>query len=521
MASGPRLVYKARISPPFELFMLRLRCLVSFLLLLAATARSVEPASRAPSRAVAPPEVLHLTMQSAIRMALAKNFSIEAQRFEPRIARQGVKVEQGRFDPRWDLTGEAGEGRQRGLLDLARRTPFSANRTQSLSTGVGGLAPWGMTYDLSQGITGLDGTGQAFGKEYLSNWRVGLMQPLLKGFGPTANLAQVRIARSNVLVSEWELRKRIIDTITTTNFVFNELHFAHENLRTAERSRGLAEQLLADNRKRAEIGVMSPLNITTARAEAAARQENVILARRQVKDNENLLKQLVTNDLERMLSMAVEIEPPPTPGFKPDVPVGITQALELRPDYRQALLEIQKRQITLAYTQNQALPRFDLTGSLNLLGLDHDIGQSVGRLPNRDQFQWSIGAIFSVPIPNREGQASVASAKLSAAQALIQLQQLEQQIVVDVDNASGQIVTSNERIVSTSEARALALESLAAGEERLRAGAGTTFEVLELQKKLAEAESAELRARSDYNKSVSEYQRQTGTALKVHNVVVK
>jgi outer membrane protein TolC len=348
-----------------------------------------------------------------------------------------------------------------------------------------------------------------------------LRQPLLRGFGPAANMAQVRIARNNVLFSEWQLRARITDIITTTNFVYNELQLAHENLRVAERSRDLALQLLHDNMKRAEIGVMSPLDITTARAEAASRKEAVILTQRQVKDNENLLKQLVTNDLERMLSVQVEIEPPIASAFRANVPAGIQDALDLRPDYRQAVLDLQRRNISLAFAKNQALPRLDLTASLNLLGFDNDLGTSLNRVTHRDETAWTAGAILSVPIPNREGRGSVNAAHLSSAQALVNLQLLEQQIVVDVDNASGQIITSRERIVSTTEASGLAKESLDAGEKRLIAGTGTTFEVLELQRRLAEAEAAELRSRSDYNKAVSEYQRRTGTTLRVHHVIVE
>ncbi len=47
------------------------------------------------------------------------------------------------------------------------------------------------------------------------------------------------------------------------------------------------------------------------------------------------------------------------------------------------------------------------------------------------------------------------------------------------------------------------------------------FVVLELQKKLIEAEAAQLRARADYNQAVSEYHRQTGTALREHGVVLE
>jgi outer membrane protein TolC len=228
----------------------------------------------------------------------------------------------------------------------------------------------------------------------------------------------------------------------------------------------------------------------------------------------------VTNDLESLLDVHVEIAPPPYPAFAADVRAGIRDALQLRPDYRQAVLEIERRNITLAFTRNQVLPRFDLVGSLALLGVDDQFDSSFDRATRRDQTAWSLGAIVSIPIPNREARGTRNAAALEAAKALVALQELEQKIVVDVDNASGQIITSRERIASTAEASRLAQESLNAGEERLRAGTGTTFEVLELQKKLIEAEAAELRARSDYNKAVSEYQRQIGTSLRVHNVIV-
>jgi outer membrane protein TolC len=75
--------------------------------------------------------------------------------------------------------------------------------------------------------------------------------------------------------------------------------------------------------------------------------------------------------------------------------------------------------------------------------------------------------------------------------------------------------------VANREARRLAKESLAAGEARLVAGTGTTFEVLQLQKQLADAETAELRAIADYNKAVAKYRLETGTTLRVHGVKIE
>jgi outer membrane protein TolC len=512
----------------------------SFALILLTTVSAFAAGKPAP-RPAARPSVLHLSLHKAIELALARNFSLEVQRFNPEISKERVTQELGVFDPNFHATADFGENTTRDLFTLRNRTnnraatdaevkindfsglehfaTGSVRQDSSVTTGLDGLTSWGLQYNIgieANHIDPLNGLGERF----TAGPTVGVTQPLLRGFGTDANLSQLRIARNNVLVSEWQLRQRIIDVVTNTISAYNELQFSIQALDVATGFRDLAQQLVNDNTKRVEIGVMSPLNITTARAEAASREETVIRARRAILDNENFLKQLITNDLEGLLAIKVEIDPPPTPPFTANVPAGISQALQLRPDYRQAMLEIERRNITLSFTKNAALPRFDLSASLHYLGIDNDFGTSVNRINNRDQTVWSVGAIFSVPIPNREGRGSVAAAKLSAAQSLISLQQLEQQIVVDVDNASGAVTTARQRIESTAEASRLAKESLDAGEERLRAGTGTTFEVLELQRKLAEAEAAELRARSDYNKAVSEYHRQIGTTLQEHHVVL-
>ncbi len=471
---------------------------------------------------VARPSLLRLNTESAIQAALAKNFAIEVQRYQPRIAKEDLTSALGRFDPVFDLTVQRDESSQAEAFANGVRLPVRAlNRLDNFSAGLRGSTPIGTRYDLGLGARNNLGIFNDFENEIGTSASLALVQPLLRGAGTAANLAQVRIARNNILVSEWSLKQRIIDIITETTFVYNELYLAHESLRVAERSRELAQQLYSDNQARVKIGVMSPLDVAEARAEVASREEGVILAQRAIFDNENLLKRLVTNDIERLLDVRVEIAPPPTVPFRANVPAGLEDALSLRPDYRQAILDIERRNITLAFTKNAALPRFDLTGSLSLLGFASDYGSSFNRIGARDQTAWTLGAIISIPIPNREARGAANAAKLECAKALVALKDLEQQIVVNVDNASGQIITSRQRIVSTTEASLLAQKSLDAGQERLRAGTGTTFEVLGLQKKLIETEAALLRARTDYNKAMSEYLRQIGTALREHGVELK
>jgi outer membrane protein TolC len=203
------------------------------------------------------------------------------------------------------------------------------------------------------------------------------------------------------------------------------------------------------------------------------------------------------------------------------VVLGVTQALEFRPDYQQAKLDIANRHINLAYEKNQALPQLDIVASMALNGFDNDFGTAVNRLGNRDQSDWSAGAVFSFPIGNHTARGNVNAEKLGIAQALADLKRLEQDIIVEVDNARGAVVTSRERVEANTEAVRLARESLDAGNKRLIAGAATVFEVLELQEKLATAATSALRAKADFNKAVARYQQTTGTTLAIHHVVLQ
>jgi outer membrane protein TolC len=499
----------ALFAPP----MLR-RALLSFCLflpLLSARAGNGLPVSR--------PGVLHLDLEAAIRMALAKNFTIKVEEFEPKISHEQVTAARGDFDP--ELTAEASRAYEslHGVFingERARQTTIT--RTDiPLKLGLSGMTSLGTEYQLGWGSINTPNTVNNF-PDILTGPTVGVTQPLLRGAGPSATLFNVRIARNKEQVSEWQLRQQLIDTITDTVYAYNELHFSIEDLKVAESSRELARQLFQDNSRRAAIGTMSPLDITTARAEVAAREEGVILAQRTVLDNENLLKQLVTNDLEPMLSVRVEIESPPRSQVPVEVGPGIRDALEFRPDYRQAKLDLEQRHITVAFQRNQALPKVDLHASLGFLGLDSDYFNSVSRIGSGDSVSYDAGIVFSFPLGNRTAKGNLNAARLEAAKSIVNLQKLEQQIVVDVDDAAGQVVTDRARIVANTEATRLARESLDAGEQRLRAGTGTTFEVLQLQKALIDAESEELRSIADHNKAVAEFFRKTGTALQKHYV---
>ncbi len=467
--------------------------------------------------------LLDLDLDRAIALALAKNFQIEAASYLPDIARQRQRAASGDFDPGIEANYNRSEDTNRAItstIDRARPLSLVTQRDGG-SIGLGGLLPWGTSYNLGLGYDTIRRTDGGLGNTFTAGPEVSINQPLLRGFGFDANLAGIRLARTSRVISQWQLRQTVIDVVTNVIFFYHELRFTLENLAVARRSMALAQQLLEDNNRRAEIGVMSPLDITTARAQVAQRRDAVLRAERDMLDNANFLKHQITDDIERVLDLRISVsEPALSLNYEVEVPPSIATAFDLRPDYQNALLDLRRRGISLAFTRDQALPRLDLTGSLQLLGVGGNLSSSVDRAAARDQTSWSAGIVARLPFPNRTGLGNLRAEKLERTQALINLKALEQDIVISVDNAAGRIKTTRQRVLASREARRLAYESVDAGNERLKAGTGTTYELLQLQEDLAMAEVSEIRSEADFYRAIAEYERQTGQTLQRHGIVI-
>ncbi|CAN5410513.1 TolC family protein [soil metagenome] len=483
-------------------------------------------------------ETIDLNLQKAVRLALAKSFRIKVSEYDPKIAKAHQLSASGKFDP--TLEASASYGRtdnelrslsssltdpvvQPGLPPLDDL--YARTTTTQYETSVSGLTPWGLSYSIGPSVT-IDDNNQRDPNftRYNSFFGLSLTQPLLKGFGTDVNLAQIRIARADRAISLWQMKQEIINVITETIFAYSELYFAIGNLDVEKRSRDLAAQLAADNVKRADIGVMTKLDVLQAQSDLATREGRVLVAERAVDDNENFLKQLVTDEISGILTTHLEIVPPTladTP--EPDRKRDFARAFDLRPDYRQALLDIQKRNINVVFTRNEALPQLDLTGSLGLNGIDTKFSSSYERLEGNGNhnFTGNIGATFSLPVPNRTAVGNLEAAKLETVRALVDLKRLEQQIYVDADNAYGQIDTTRKRVEATGVARRFAAETLKAAQVRLENGRSTTFEVLQFQRDLAQAEADELRAQADYIKAVAQYARLIGATLERNRIIVE
>jgi outer membrane protein TolC len=461
---------------------------------------------------------MQLSLEDAVAAALQRNFAVRIERIEPDLARAAVQAAAGAHD----LAVRVEYGYRRD-----ERAGYSRDdETASFRFGVGSLLPWGTLWEASveanDRTTPFDTLTGGFSDAVSSFAGIVVTQPVLRGFGLDGAYAPVLLAREALTVSEEGFRVRVIDIVEATVAAYQSVWFARENLRIARHNRDLALRLLDDNRRRVASGVMAPLDLVQAESEAALREVLVISAANHLSRARNALKSLIWDDPATVLDLELEILPPREPAyFATDRARDLQLALAQRPEYRAAQAGVAMRAIEVRQARRNALPQLDLVGSAGWRGLDISRRASLEQAFGDGDAGYAVGAVFSMPFPNRGRAAERTRAYLRRNQSELAIGELEQRIRIELDDAANQLQADWERIIAARTARTLAEQSLQAEEKKLQAGTSTTFVVLRLQGDLAVAEIREINALADYAVSLAQYHRARGSLLEQYGISLR
>ena len=453
-----------------------------------------------------------LTLDDAIRLALQNNQRVKVSAFSPQISRANVTTAYGAFDPALTFRRTYSEAETAGTIAPFVRRPLTQEDDYSLS--LDGLMPWGLTYSLGATATNSRGTFNSFSDNYVTFGGVTVTQPLLRGFGFGATLANLRVAKANRGISDWQHKQTVIDTVTNVIVVYNNLQQARENLRIAVISRDGAAQLLKDNEKKLKVGATSDAEVTQAQARVASREETILFAERSVHDVENQLRLLIGDTAFTVNGAPFEtVELAAAPDIAVDPTADIKKALELRPDYQAARLGVAIDRANNALAQNQLLPRVDFVGSYGYSGLDRDFATARSQVRNEDARSYSAGVVVRIPLTFAEGRGRARAAKLNLRQGEADLVRLEQDIAISITAAAGQIETTKRRVAAARTGLEFAQQALDNEEKRLKAGTSTTFFVLQQQEILTGAQNSYALALADQRRAIARYEHELGTTL--------
>lgn len=467
----------------------------------------------------------HLTLDDAVRLALANNQSLKVDAFSRSAAKADLLAATGAFDPAINFGRSYSENYTASFTSTGTAfipiTTFI--ETDSYSLSLGGVTPWGLQYAIGGSSQNQRGPYNGFTDNFMTFGGVQVTQPLLRGFGfsgSTANLG-LRVAKASRAISDWQYRETAIDTITNVVVAYSNLAAADASLRTAQRTRDLAAALVAENEKRFKVGSMSENDVISARARAAFREQGIIFAIQGVRNADNQLRLLLGEKAFSNDGPLLAIDSPPPQELTLSVAEDLKRSYELRPDYQQARLGVDKSRYNSAHARNQLLPQVDFVGSYGYAGLAESLADSRSMVADRTNRSYSAGVVVSVPLTFAQGRGNARAAKLRLRHDEENLEFLKETIALSVTEAAGQVETTRKSVEAAHAALQLAQQTLDAELKKLRAGAGTsTFVVLQYQDQLAQAETSYYQALADERSAVALYDRQIGTTLERYHVTL-
>ncbi len=370
-----------------------------------------------------------------------------------------------------------------------------------------------------------------------------LTQNLLQGFGRAVNGRNIRVQKNNVKVSALQFKLQIIATVSAALNLYWDLVSFDADVRARQREVGTAQQLLDDNKKLVQFGTAAPIEITRAESQLYAGQQDLVTAQTNLLQQETILKNYLSrNGVADAGLTALHIVPldkfeiPEKDEIRPLEDL-IHQALTSRPEMEQARLNLASNQMNLVGIKNSLRPTLNafaevtnngLSGDLTAYGLAQGYpGSLVGGYGNmlseifrRDYPNYSAGIQLSIPLRNRAAKADYATSLLELRQNELNLRKNINQIRVDVQNALVGVEQARARYEAAVRSRALQEQTLAGDQKRYALGATVSFQVVQDQRDLASAHSAEVQSMANYTHARIALDQALGTTLDVNEVLI-
>jgi len=549
--------------------------------------------------------VLYLTVQDAIALALENNIDIEVARYNPIIAEwnlerlkaggalpgvpngasqvgqaaagQGVAGSQAAAGV--STTGSAGSGNNSSNATVTQIGPqtqtydpiiqessvFShtttpqPNITQSL-TPVLVDDTRAHSFSYQQGFVTGGSASVTYTDNYLKeNAPTDILNPssapsfsiqfqhnLLRGFGVAVGYRNIAVAKLNLRTSDLVFKSQVIAVVANVLNLYYGLVADYDDVSSKKTALEAAQKLYSDNKEQVRIGSLAQLDLTTAEAQVATAEQDLLVSQTNLFQQEIELKNVLsrTGGTDPVLATAHvvpldRIEIPEQDEFPPVADL-VKQALAKRADLATEKANFQASQISALGTKNGLLPSlvgFAADAQRGLSGVGHavaagstvlqpdpflvgNIGTALGQIVRNNFPTYRGGVFFQAPFENRQAQADYAVDQLNLRQTELQNQKDANQVQVDVMNSVVAIRQARARYQAAVHNRILDQQLLDAEQRKYSLGASIPYNVIVQQRELDLAKATELSALVSYSNARVTLEQTLGTILDTYHVSI-
>lgn len=475
-----------------------------------------------------------LTLKDAIDAALLNNRTLQIDRINPEIARMALRASWGYYDPLFLSTAKKQNETQLNAFDPNNpglQTGFDSH-SEIVSGGLTGFLPSGLSYSLGGGYNHSDGSRDLLNFDsYRLESAITLQQPLLKNFWIDLPRYTIRVNKRKLQISELGVYYTAMGVINDVQQAYYHLVFAWENLRVVQGLMDTRDKFLKNIQRQVELGRLTVLEERVAASQKETVQVTIITASNTLALAANALRTLMgvtgtnwTQDLylpvDRLAVMPESL----------DLATSLQRGIARRPDLQQLVKTVENAELNLKFRKNQLFPSLDVIGGYGRRGASSlqafppdqpsaHFSDALDQLQHADAPSDMIGLVLSFPLTRTYDRANYQASKALKRQADLTVKQREDDILRQVSDAIFTARFSYDRVAAAQRATEFAGAALKAEEEKLANGTTSVNNVLQLQADLAGSQAAEVQAKEEYNRAISQLRFAEGTILDEHNIV--
>lgn len=389
-----------------------------------------------------------------------------------------------------------------------------------------------------------------------------LSQNFLQGFGMAVNSRAIRVARNQRRTSDLQFKQQVIATVANVVSLYWDLVSFNDSLRVYRQTLDVDTRQYNDNKRKAELGAIAPIDIIQAESQMKGDQGDVTTAELRVLQQETILKSVITRaGLDSPIVAAARIVPtdhfeiPKQEEVRP-VQDLIAEAFQDRPEIEVSRVGLENSHINLLGTKSELLPQLQgfvsltnnaLAGQVNtipaplgfatgtpvvingqpfVVRTPADVnpfflggyGSVLSQLFSRNFPNYTVGAALTLTLRNRSAQADRVTAELNLRQSEIQDKQLQNNIKMNVLNSAVALTQARSAYETSVEARQLAEQTLAGTRRKYELGSSSFLDVLVVQRDTVTRELNEVNALNSYIHARINLEQTTGEILQNNNV---
>jgi outer membrane protein len=472
-------------------------------------------------------EAQPLGLSDAIQLAVRQNLDIELQRQQAAVARAGIGVARGRFEPLLSaFYAHASADTPPPLTLLQQGIATSQLSIDSDIWNVALSAQLPTATQLSVGWTNLRSSINAVSPAptdplvFNSGLSFNITQPLLRGFAfdidiPRADLLRAHFASRRAAL---DVRAALIATIKATEDAYWDLLRVLREAEVRRASRELARQQRLLSEKLIESGSLPRSDLIAAESTLAQRELALIEADAAIVRRANQLRRVLNLPRSEWTRPLVPADAPryEEPGVTLEEAMAL--ALKNRPELAQRRIDIERSSLDVRVARTDRLPTLDVGFSYGLIGQQSGYFGTLDQMVSNNVKAWTASASFSWSPLMLAARARVDSKLAGQRAAEVQLEQLELDLLVELRDDLNEIETAARQVRAAGRFRELATRTLDVEQRRFQEGTSTNFLIGQRQGELAEAQVAEVDAVIRHRKARTALDAAMGTLIEARGV---